>query len=171
SGTGSATSRTIGSDYCSAAASNGKLAPPLESEVANHAWSRRAINLLPVINAVLQRIAGLVPEIFWRTVTFPETTADSIPAAARQRLGNAVGIDLGDDFGVLTLYDADGLQAAQDGLRLFERAVIVLAVLTVGFTALAALWPSRRRRRTLLPADGRRRHRVGDRPPAGVLVP
>ncbi|MGH9117915.1 MAG: hypothetical protein ACRD0A_08570, partial [Acidimicrobiales bacterium] len=42
SGTGSATSRTIGSDYCSAAASNGKLAPPLESEVANHAWSRRA---------------------------------------------------------------------------------------------------------------------------------
>ena len=107
------------------------------------------INLLPVINEVLQRIVGLVPEIFGRTVTLPEITADSIPEAARQRISSAIGVDLGDDFGVITIYDADGLQAAQDGLRLFERAVIALAVLTVVFAALA-LWLSRRRRRTLL---------------------
>jgi hypothetical protein len=107
------------------------------------------INLLPVINAVLGRIEDLVPEIFGRTVNLPEITADDIPEAARERLSSALGVDLGDDFGVIKIYDADAVQAAQDGLRLFERAVVLLAVLTVVFTALA-LWLSRRRRRTLL---------------------
>jgi hypothetical protein len=107
------------------------------------------INLLPVINAVLARIEDLVPEIFGRSVNLPEISADDIPEAARQRLSSALGVDLGDDFGVIKIYDADGVQAAQDGLRLFERAVIALAILTLVFAAVA-LWLSRRRRRTLL---------------------
>ena len=107
------------------------------------------INLLPVINQVLAQIEQLVPEIFGRTVTLPEISADDIPDAARQRLSDALGINLDDDFGVIKLYDADALSTAQDALRLFERLVILFAVLTVVFTALA-LWLSRRRRRTLL---------------------
>jgi hypothetical protein len=107
------------------------------------------INLLPLINAVLSRIEGLVPEIFGRTVNLPEITPDTIPERARERLGNALGINLSDDFGEIKIYDADRVQAAQDALRLFERAVVIIAILTVVFTALA-LWLSRRRRRTLL---------------------
>jgi hypothetical protein len=107
------------------------------------------INLLPVINAVLTRIEDLVPEIFGRTVNLPEINADEIPEAARQRLSSALGIDLDGDFGVIKIYDADRVQAAQNALRLFERAVIILWLLTVVFAALA-LWLSRRRRRTLL---------------------
>jgi hypothetical protein len=107
------------------------------------------INLLPVINQVLAQIEQLVPEIFGRTVNLPEISTDDIPDAARQRLSDALGIDLDDDFGVIKLYDSDALSTAQDALRLFERLVILFAVLTVVFTALA-LWLSRRRRRTLL---------------------
>jgi hypothetical protein len=107
------------------------------------------INLLPVINAVLGRIENLVPEIFGRSINLPEIGAGDVPEAARERLSSALGVDLDDDFGVIKIYDADRVQAAQDALRLFERGVIVLWILTVGFAALA-LWLSRRRRRTLL---------------------
>jgi hypothetical protein len=70
-------------------------------------------------------------------------------SAAVGTLESALGIDLPDDFGTIVVYDADELAAVQQGVRLFERAVYLLAVLfVIGFAA--ALWVSPRRRRTLV---------------------
>jgi hypothetical protein len=91
----------------------------------------------------------VVSELIGREVTLPEITTETVPATAVTSLESALGVDLPDDFGTIVVYDADELAAVQEAIRLFERAVYLLAVLFVlGFAA--ALWVSPRKRRTLV---------------------
>jgi hypothetical protein len=107
------------------------------------------LNLVPVVNAVLQRITAASPEILGREVDLPDVSVDEIPDAAITRIENALGVELDDDFGQFTVYDDGKLEAVQDAVGLFDRLVVFL--LPLGFVlAAAALWISPRRRRTLL---------------------
>ncbi|HET6949774.1 MAG TPA: hypothetical protein VFI47_05345 [Acidimicrobiales bacterium] len=124
-----------------------------ESEVVTTEGGQVTLNLLPIINAVLAEITAQSPEILGREVDLPDVTVEEIPEAAISRLEDALGVELGDDFGQFTVYDEGKLTAAQDAISLFDRLVVLLLPLGVVLAALA-LWLSRRRRRTLLQLAG-----------------
>jgi hypothetical protein len=125
-----------------------------KSDVVGTDGDTLVINLIPVINGVLAQIGDLSPDIFGRSVDLPTLTVDDIPTEAIDQLESALGIALPDDFGVIRVADAGGpLAAAQDGVRLFNYAVIGFVVVALVCLALA-LWLSRRRRRTILQLVG-----------------
>ena len=107
------------------------------------------INLLPVINSVLAQIGEQSPDIFGRSVDLPTITVDDVPDAAREAIGDALGITLDDNFGTFTVYDDGALSSAQEAVSLADKLVWVLVVLAP-LAILATLAVSPRRRRTLL---------------------
>jgi hypothetical protein len=107
------------------------------------------LNLVPVVNQVLARITEVSPEVLGRQVDIPDVSLDDVPEAAVTKLESALGRDLPEDFGQVTVYDDGALAAAQDGLKLFDELVVVFVVGMVLLAALA-LWVSQRRRRTTL---------------------
>ena len=120
-----------------------------ESEAVTTEDGQITVNLLPVVNAVLAEITAQSPEILGREVDLPDVTVDDVPEAAIARIEDALGVDLGDDFGQFTVYDDGKLTAVQDAISLFDRLVVVLLPLGIVLAGLA-LWVSHRRRRTLL---------------------
>ncbi len=107
------------------------------------------INLLPVINQVLAQIGESSPDILGRSVDLPTITVDDVPDAAREAIGDALGINLDDDFGTFTIYDDGALSSAQEAVSLADKLVWVLVVLApLAIAATIAI--SARRRRTLL---------------------
>ena len=82
-------------------------------------------------------------------MTLPTITGDEIPSAALSQLQSALGVTLPTDFGSIVIYRSSSLSEIQDIINLAQRAVVLLAVLFLVFSALA-LWASPRRRRTLL---------------------
>jgi hypothetical protein len=107
------------------------------------------MNLVPVINQVLAQISEASPEILGRTVDLPTVTVDDIPQAAIEKIEDALGRDVPDDFGQFTVFQAQRLEQVQDAVSLFERLVVAAVVAAVLLLALT-LWVSPRRRRTLL---------------------
>ncbi len=107
------------------------------------------INLLPVINGVLAQIGDQSPEILGRSVDLPTITVDDVPDAAREAIGDALGITLDDNFGTFTVYDDGALSSAQEAVSVADKLVWVLVVLAP-LAILATLAISPRRRRTLL---------------------
>ena len=107
------------------------------------------INVVPVLNAVLARIGEASPEIFGAQVDLPTVSMDDLPEAAIERIEQATGRDIPDDFGQFTVFDAGQLRQVQDAVDLFDRTVVLAVVLAVVLVALA-LWVSPRRRRTLI---------------------
>jgi hypothetical protein len=107
------------------------------------------LNLVPVVNQVLTRITAASPEILGRQVNIPDVSLDDVPEAAVAKLESALGRDLPEDFGQVTVYDDGTLAAAQDGLDLFDKLVVVFVVAMALFAALALSVSQRRRRTTL----------------------
>jgi hypothetical protein len=107
------------------------------------------LNLLPFVNEGLKAVSGVASELVGRTITLPEITADEVPADAISKIESALNIDLPDQFGTVTVYDGNELGDVQRAVDLFQKAVVVLAVLFLVF-GVAAVWVSSRRRRTLL---------------------
>jgi hypothetical protein len=120
-----------------------------ESEAVTTDNGQVTLNLVPVINEVLRRITAASPEILGRQVDLPDVSVEDIPETAIARIEDALGVELDDDFGQITVYDDGTLEAAQDGLALADRLVVVLLVVGIVSAALA-LWLSHHRRRTLL---------------------
>jgi len=110
---------------------------------------RIVINLLPVINRVLAQIGEQSPDILGHNVDLPTVTVDDVPDAAREAIGDALGVTLDDNFGTFTVYDDGALSAAQEAVGLADKLVWVLVVLAP-LAILATLGISPRRRRTLL---------------------
>jgi hypothetical protein len=120
-----------------------------ESDVVTAGGGQVTLNLVPVVNEVLARITAASPEILGREVDLPDVTLDDVPEAAVARIEDALGVDLGEDFGQFTVYDDGTLEAAQQAVSLADRLVVLLLGLALVCAALA-LWLSHRRRRTLL---------------------
>jgi hypothetical protein len=106
------------------------------------------LNVIPVLNAILERIGEESPELFGHTVNLPTISGDDAHEAI-QKLSNALGRPLPDNFGQFTVFDAARLHQVQDGVELFNRLVVVAVILTIVLLALT-LWITPRRRRTLI---------------------
>jgi hypothetical protein len=120
-----------------------------ETEVVTIQGDKTVLNLVPIANEVLKGVSGVVSELVGRPVTLPEVTAQTVPDEAIARIEQALGVDLPSDFGTIVIYDSEELAAVQQAVNLFNKAVVLLAILFVaGFAA--AIWVSPRKRRTLL---------------------
>ena len=107
------------------------------------------LNLLPFVNEGLKAVSGVASQLIGRTITLPEISANEVPADAIAKIESALNVELPDRFGTITVYDGDELGDVQRAVDLFQKAVILLALLFLVFGA-AAVWISSRRRRTLL---------------------
>lgn len=107
------------------------------------------INFIPLINAVLAEILKEAPGLVGSDVKLPKITVEDVPTAAREKLGDALGVNLGKDFGTFTVYDGGKLNTAQEAVRIFDAAVPVMTFLAI-VSFVGALLASTRRRRTLL---------------------
>ncbi|HET7487825.1 MAG TPA: hypothetical protein VFJ85_07845 [Acidimicrobiales bacterium] len=107
------------------------------------------LNLIPVVDAVLAELTSATPELFGHQINIPDVRVEDVPKAAITKLEAATGIDLPPNFGQITVYDHGKVRAAQTGIRIFDRAVVLLVVSAIVFAAIAFV-VSRRRRRTLL---------------------
>lgn len=103
-----------------------------------------SLNLLPLIGLAFDRLdeRGLLPSSFEN----PAIDHTTPPAEAIAALSDALGVGIPEDFGQITVYDDRTLAQAQEAVRIFDRAVVAIVVLTVLLGAAAlALSPDRRR--------------------------
>ncbi|MEL7207090.1 MAG: hypothetical protein AAGK32_02475 [Actinomycetota bacterium] len=107
------------------------------------------INFIPVINGVLAEITSASPEIFGRTVNLPDITVDDVPDEARDAIGDALGVEIDDDFGTFVIYDEGALSAAQEAVELADQ-LVWLFVIAAPLVIAGTIAVSTRRRRTLL---------------------
>ena len=120
-----------------------------DSEAVTTSDGQVTLNLIPAVDAVLARLTSASPEILGRQVDLPDVSVEDVPDAAIQRIEQAFDVDLGEDFGQITIYDDGKLEAAQQALDTFGRVVAFILPLAILAAALA-LWASTHRRRTLL---------------------
>jgi hypothetical protein len=107
------------------------------------------LDLVPLVNDSLQNLGGFVSGVVGKPVTLPPISSNELPATACQRIATALNRPVPDTCGQIVLFPADKLTQARRGVRLFNRSTVLLLVLTPVVGG-AALWLSRRRRRTLL---------------------
>lgn len=112
------------------------------------------INLLPLLQRVLDRITTASPELFGRQVDLPEVDLEDVPPGTAQRLGEALGVDVPDDLGQITVYDHGRLRAAQDALRRLGRLVTLMVLLAIVLPVAAIALSPRRGRTALLLVGG-----------------
>ena len=120
-----------------------------ESEIVDTAGGRVVLNLLPIMNEALQNIEAQAAGLFQKDVDLPEITEGEVPDEVRERISLALGVEVPEDFGEIVVFESDRLEAAQEAVSFFDRAIVFLAILALVLIALA-LWVSQRRRRTLL---------------------
>lgn len=107
------------------------------------------INLVPLLNAALQRAEGFVARVVGHSVNLPTINADEAPAQSCAKISAAIGRPLPATCGEITLFRARNLSTARRLVQAFDRSVLALLIVTPLVAALA-LFLSRRRRRTLL---------------------
>ncbi|MBN2204897.1 MAG: hypothetical protein JW767_07735 [Thermoleophilia bacterium] len=107
------------------------------------------LNLLPVVSRVVSELRLQFPRLFPGMVTVPAVTPETPAPEAIAQFEAAVGRDLADDFGQIILMQNEKLEQAQRAVELFDRAVLLLVIVTIGLIA-AALLLSTRRLRTAL---------------------
>jgi len=120
-----------------------------ESDVVQTDGGTVTLNLLPVVNQVLAELSGVASGLVGQNVTLPTISSGELPAQARERINEALGVELPPDIGQITVYDAEQLIVAQQALRLFDQTLVILVVATP-LLLLAAIWLSRNRRSTVL---------------------
>jgi hypothetical protein len=106
------------------------------------------LNVIPVLNAILERIGEQSPELFGHTVNLPTVSGEDAEEAI-QKLSDALGRPLPDNFGQFTVFDAARLHQVQDAVDVFNRLVVLAVILAIVLFALT-LWITPRRRRTLI---------------------
>ena len=107
------------------------------------------LSLLPLVEQGLQAVSGVISELIGHPIQLPQLTGDEVVPEAIQRLETALGVDLPDGFGTITVYDAEELAAVQDAVDLAGRLMVLIVALFVACAA-GALIASTRRRRTLV---------------------
>lgn len=119
------------------------------SDLGSTAGGKVTLDLVPIINQVLAFIGRQSPEIVGKTVNLPTITVQDLPHVAISKLESALGINLSDGYGQITVFESDELSHAQDTIALFDKLTVFPVVATVVLLPLT-LWASPRRRRTLL---------------------
>jgi hypothetical protein len=120
-----------------------------ESDVIQIQGDQVVLNYLPLVNAALSELSSVLSDLLGRPVTLPTITADTVPSDAIGLLEGALGVQLPDTFGQITVFESDDLSAVQQGFRITNATLILLVVLFI-VCAAVALWISPNRRRTVL---------------------
>jgi hypothetical protein len=107
------------------------------------------LNTIPIIGEVLRQLASSAAGLFGFHGSLPQISSGEAPDAARQRLAQALGVSLPEDFGQITIMKESNLTAVQDVVRWFDRLIYVLIGLSALLIALT-LALSLNRRRTLV---------------------
>jgi hypothetical protein len=119
------------------------------SKVIEATDGKVTLNLLPLIDRVLQGIGIDVPNLLDTSNSVPQINVSESAPDAIQKLASALNTKLDSDFGQITIYNDDTLEAAQQALKQVRRVVIIAIICTV-LAIGGALWLSRSRRRTLV---------------------
>jgi hypothetical protein len=104
---------------------------------------------VPLLNAALQNMEQVVSNVVGKNVQLPTLSGNELPAVACQKISTALNRPLPTTCGQIPLFPEDRLTNAQRAVRAFNRLVVALLIV-VPLLFLAALWVSRRRRRTLI---------------------
>ena len=111
------------------------------------------INLVPLFDAVLNDVLKEAPGLVGSDVKLPTVSVNDLPDSARKKLGDALGQNLSDDFGVIKINDGGALHSSQEAVKIIDRAVALAIFLSLA-AFIGALAVSTRRRRTLLQLVG-----------------
>jgi hypothetical protein len=120
-----------------------------EGDVLVVSHGQVVLNLLPLVNQGLQAVSSVASELLGRQIELPDLTGVEVPSEAVARIEQALGTDLPDQFGTVTVYDSEELAAVQDSVDLASRLITLIVVLFF-LAAAGTLWASTRRRRTLV---------------------
>jgi hypothetical protein len=107
------------------------------------------LNLIPVVNNALKQVQARASELLGHNVTLPTITNATLPAEARAKLEQALGVTLPENFAQIVVLRSSSLEAAQTAVRIFDRSVWALAILALIFIVLAILLSDRKRRTAL----------------------
>jgi len=109
------------------------------------------LNLMPFIAKGLEQVAQGAADLFGLNVDvqLPEIAANEDSSAARVMLQQRLGLTLPDDFGTIVIMSEAQLVALQDSVKMFDRLVVVLILITLIFIVLSIVL-SLNRRRTLI---------------------
>jgi hypothetical protein len=94
-------------------------------------------------------LQGFISGVVGRTVQLPTISGNELPAEACERIATALSRPVPATCGQIPLFPADKLTQARRAVRIFNRVMVLLLIITPVVAALA-LWLSRHRRRTLL---------------------
>ena len=120
-----------------------------EGDILAVADGKVVLSVLPLVNQGLQAVSEVVTELVGRPIDLPELTGEEVPIEAVTRIEQTLGVDLPEQFGTITVYDAEELGAVQDAVDLARRLLFLIIGLFL-LLAGGALWASTRRRRTLI---------------------
>ncbi len=111
------------------------------------------LNLFPMISQALIAVGEKAPGILGGD-KIPNLVSSISPDQAREKLSQALGRPLPENFGVITVFKSDQLKAAQEGLKLFNAVVVGLLILTVFLYGVTIALARRRRRAVIALALG-----------------
>lgn len=109
------------------------------------------LDMVPLLNQVLQGVQQTASDLIGKDVTLPQLTGNELPSAACAKISAVLDRPLPATCGQIALFPADKLDQAQWAVRVFDRAVLALLILTP-LLAIVMLLLSHHRRRTLLQA-------------------
>src|SRR4051794_11496636 len=112
------------------------------------------LNLIPVVNSALKEVQASASDLLGHNITLPTITAGMVPAEARARLEQALGVTLPENFAQIVILRSTSLESAQTAVRIFDRSVWALAILSLIFIVLALVLSDRKRRTVLQLATG-----------------
>lgn len=118
-------------------------------EVLSSQDGKVVLNLVPVVNEVLKRVEARGGDLLGRDVNLPEISSGEVPEVARAKLESALGVSIPPDLGEIVVFESGKLEAAQDAVAFFDRALILIALLALA-TMVAAMIVTLNRRRTLI---------------------
>ncbi|HSJ43154.1 MAG TPA: hypothetical protein VK923_00540 [Euzebyales bacterium] len=120
-----------------------------DSDVVQVEGETVTLNLLPMVNRVLGQLSSAASGLVGQDVNLPTITSGELPEQAVARINEALGVELPPDIGQIPVYGADELIVAQQALRVFDQA-FVLVMIATPLLLIAAVWLSQNRRRTIL---------------------
>jgi hypothetical protein len=112
------------------------------------------LNTIPVITEVLRQLAQSAAGFVGLNVTIPQISATDVPEAARDKLSQALGVTLPEDFGQITIMQESKLTAVQNAITWFDRLLFALIAVAVVLIVLAIVFSLHRRRTVIELAVG-----------------
>lgn len=110
------------------------------------------LNLVPLISQVMVAVQNAAPGLFGDKLPKIDPneifTSDNL-AKIKSQLESSLNRTLPDNFGQIVVFQSDKLAAAQNAVKLFDRLLVALLIITVLLFA-ATVWLSTNRRRTLI---------------------